>query len=361
MTPGFRYGKFICSPIFHLLSFAIVLFCAVPLVAQTPGFSSFDAPHAGTLFNTGTLAVKINVSGMIAGYYRDTSENSHGFIRKANGNFIEFDVTGLYDVTVTSMNNSGDVVGWGGHDSGGVIRTQGFLRFANGKIIQINIPGTVGTSPEAINDGGVVTGSYFDSKGDHGFLRDAKGNYTLFDDPDVVTGREERGTFATGIQGNGTVVGYYTGKTGTGHGYIRDQFGKFTNFDAPDGGTGFLIGTFPRTINEFGEVTGYYVDTHRQNHGFVRDSLGTVTEFSPPGANDTIAFSTNNSGKTVGLWGGQQSGGGFVRDSSGSITTFSVPLRNTGTYPIDINDAGQITGSWVDAGQRAYHGFVQVD
>jgi hypothetical protein len=346
------------------LSVVIALLCCIaPLSAQTPGFTSFDAPHAGTLFNTGTFAVKINASGMIAGYYRDTSGwNSHGFIRKPNGNFTEFDVTGLYDVTVTSMNNSGDVVGWGGHDSGGVIRTQGFLRFASGKIIQINIPGTVGTSPEAINDGGVVAGTYFDSKGDHGFIRDAKGNYTLFDDPEVVTGKEERGTFVSGIQTNGTVVGYYTGKTGTGHGYLRDQFGNFTNFDAPDAGNGFLIGTFPRAINELGEVTGSYVDSHGEPHGFVRDAQGTLTEFDPPDAVDTVAFSINIFGKTVGLWGGSQVfGGGFVRDSSGAVTTFSVPMRNTGTDPMDINDAGQITGFWVDDGQRAYHGFVQVN
>jgi hypothetical protein len=339
-----------------------LLLCGAPLAAQTPGFTSFDAPHAGTLFNTGTFVAKINASGMIAGYYRDTSENSHGFIRKPNGNFTEFDVPGLYDVTVTSMNNSGQVVGWGGHVTGSGTWAHGFLRFADGTTVEINVSGAVSTSPTAINDGGVVAGSYFDSKGDHGFVRDAQGNYTLFDDPEVVTGREERGTFVTGIQSNGTVVGYYTGKTGTGHGYIRDQFGNFTNFDAPDAGNGFLIGTFPRAINELGEVTGSYVDIMGEPHGFVRDAQGTLTEFDPPDADDSSAFSSNNFGKTVGLWGGGQgSGGGFVRDSSGAVTTFSVPLRNTGTYPFDINDAGQITGSWVDAGQRAWHGFVQVN
>jgi hypothetical protein len=70
-----------------------VVFCVAPLAAQTPGFTSFDAPHAGTLFNTGTFAVKINASGMIAGYYIDESGwKSHGFIRKPDGTFTEFDV-----------------------------------------------------------------------------------------------------------------------------------------------------------------------------------------------------------------------------------------------------------------------------
>jgi hypothetical protein len=64
--------------------FVVALCCAVPLLAQTPGFTSFDAPHAGTLFNTGTFAVKINVSGMIAGYYIDESGwKSHGFYSQA--------------------------------------------------------------------------------------------------------------------------------------------------------------------------------------------------------------------------------------------------------------------------------------
>jgi len=363
MAPGFRYSKVIDSSLLRLLLFTVVMCCVAPLFAQTPGFTSFDAPHAGDLFNTGTFAMKINVSGMIAGYYRDTSGwNSHGFIRKPSGNFIEFDVPGLYDVTVTSMNNSGDVVGWGGHDSGGVIRTQGFLRFANGKVIQLSIPGTIGNSPEAINDAGVVAGTYFDSKGNHGLIREANGNYTLFDDPEVVTGKEERGTFVNGIASNGAVVGYYTGKTGTGHGYIRDQFGNFTNFDAPDIGSGLDEGTFPLGLNEAGEVTGYYVDTHGDNHGFVRDAQGTLTEFSGPNAFYTVAFSSNSAGKTVGIWASfEEFGGGFVRDTSGAMTTFSVPMRNTGTETIDINDAGQIAGSWVDAGRRASHGFVQVN
>jgi hypothetical protein len=63
---------FFSSRSFVRLWFALLL-CAVPLLAQTPGFTSFDAPHAGTLFNTGTFVAKINASGMIAGYYRDTS------------------------------------------------------------------------------------------------------------------------------------------------------------------------------------------------------------------------------------------------------------------------------------------------
>ena len=133
-------------------------------------------------------------------------------------------------------------------------------------------------------------------------------------------------------------------------------------FDAPDAGTGFLLGTFPRAVNELGEVTGSYVDTHGDNHGFVRDAQGNLTEFSGPDAYDTVAFSSNSSGKTVGIWASiQQFGGGFVRDRSGALTTFSVPMRNTGTAPMDINDAGQITGFWADDGQRAYHGFVQVN
>jgi hypothetical protein len=355
--------SFRSSPCWKFFPLAVAVFCCAPLPAQTPGFTSFDAPHAGTLFNTGTSAVKINASGMIAGYYIDESGwKSHGFIRKPDGTFTEFDVPGLYSVTVTSMNNVGQVVGWGGHVTGNGSWAQGFLRFADGTVVHVNVPGAVATSPEAINDGGEVAGSYFDSKGTHGFVRDAKGNYTAFDDPDVVNGKYDAGTFVTGILGNGTVVGYYSGTSFTNHGFIRDQFGNFTNFDAPDAGSGLLSGTFAKAINELGEVTGYYVDTHGDNYGFVRDSLGTLTEFSGPDAYDTVAFSTNSSGKTVGIWASlQQFGGGFVRDSSGALTTFSVPLRNTGTEPIDINDAGQITGSWADAGQRAYHGFVQVN
>lgn len=182
----------------------------------------------------------------------------------------------------------------------------------------------------------------------------------MVNDPEAVTGLD-RGTFVTAIHNSGTVAGYYDDANGTFHGFVLNQFGTFSNFDPPDAGSCSGCGTFPFTIDEVGEVTGYYRDNNFIEHGFVRDNLGNITEFSVTEAIATVARSTNNFGKTVGDWTTSQDvGRGFVRDSSGTVSPFSVPLVNFGTQPNDINDAGQITGFYVDSHQ-ACHGFVQID
>jgi hypothetical protein len=112
-------------------------------------------------------------------------------------------------------------------------------------------------------------------------------------------------------------------------------------------------------MNALGQVTGYYMDDSFIIHSFVRDSLGTVTDFSLPDSRETLAESISNPGKTVGQWTNSQNlGRGFLRDASGNITSFSVPVLNFGTAPNDINDAGAVTGFYVDT-SGALHGFVQ--
>jgi hypothetical protein len=64
--------------------------------------------------------------------------------------------------------------------------------------------------PVAIADGGEIAGWDADAgNADHGFLRDAKGNYTVVDDPDAVSGKLDSGTFVTAIHNSGTIAGYY--------------------------------------------------------------------------------------------------------------------------------------------------------
>jgi hypothetical protein len=52
---------------------------------------SFDAPGAGTGFNSGTVPISINSAGKVAGYYDDAERGIHGFVRTSNGAITAFD------------------------------------------------------------------------------------------------------------------------------------------------------------------------------------------------------------------------------------------------------------------------------
>src|SRR5579863_6054098 len=77
----------------------------------------------------------INPSGAITGWYTDSNNASHGFVRAPDGTITEFDVPG---------------------DSGGTVPYGG------------------------INPSGTVAGYYCDSSNCYGFLRSPKGHFTKF-------------------------------------------------------------------------------------------------------------------------------------------------------------------------------------
>jgi hypothetical protein len=83
------------------------------------------------------------------------------------------------------------------------------------------------------------------------------------------------------------------------------------------------------------------------------------TIFDPPGSVlGTFPSSINDAGQVTGYY--VDSGfvsHGFVLDAVGAITSFDPP-GSTGTFPSSMNNSGQITGSYVDSG-GVYHGFVR--
>jgi hypothetical protein len=363
MTPSSRC-KARFSQSWKLLVLIIAVLCCVsPLAAQT--FTSFDAPDAGHGVVQGTVPWAINLIGVIAGYYIDSSNLVHGFVRIATGVITEFNATGLSSTFVSGINRRGQIAGNGAHPAGHTNYTHGFLRNPNGNFIHIDPAGPNGsqnTANLAINDSGEISGIYVDVTGGvvHGFLRSSSGVYTVVDEPNAVNNQSGQGTFITGINANGDVTGYYNdANTFTIRGFIRDQSGNFTVFDAPGSGINFGSGTFPVAVNLGREVAGNYVDNSFVNHSFVRDSSGTFTDFDVSGASQTFTLSLNDGGEILGqLTNSAFLYSGFLRDSSGNITTFSAPVSNTGSYPDSINSAGHMTGYYYDV-SNAVHGFVR--
>lgn len=350
------------SKSWKLVWLAIAVSCCVaPLAAQTAAFVSFEAPDAGTRNGEGTVGIGINKSGTVTGYYIDASGNAHGLVRSASGQITEFDAPSLFGTLGSAINARGQILGEGTRLSGTNPKL-GFLRNPNGKFVLIKAPGSCHqTLPSGINDTGEIAGSCIDSANSwHGFVRDAGGNYTVFDEPNAVKGVSGHGTFVSGINANGVTTGSYGDTALINHGFTRDQFGNFTSFDSPGAGNCAVgCGTAPTDVNLGGSVAGLYVDNSLITHSFVRDSLGNFTDFDAPGASQTSTFGINDGGEVVGTWSVFQSPArGFTRDASGNFTSFSAPDPNANIFAFGINNAGRVTGYYNDA-NGVDHGFVR--
>jgi hypothetical protein len=110
-------------------------------------------------------------------------------------------------------------------------------------------------------------------------------------------------------------------------------------------------------INNFGAITGAYLDANNVYHGFVRSPEGKFTTFDSPGAdlnaqdyNGTFPNAINDAGAITGLYVDVSGGAhGFLRTPEGAFTTFDVPKGIFGsTTPIGLNLEGAIVGRYAD-------------
>src|SRR5262249_14703971 len=108
----------------------------------------FDAPGAGTgPFPEGTFPwspMIINPNGAITGWATDSALVSHGFLRDRNGGFTTFDAPGAG--TAGGQGTFPFAISFGGEITGftvdGTGATHGFLRNKNGVITIFDVPGS---------------------------------------------------------------------------------------------------------------------------------------------------------------------------------------------------------------------------
>lgn len=93
-----------------------------------------------------------------------------------------------------------------------------------------------------------------------------------------------KGTFATGINAAGQVVGSYTTGDGTSHGFILAG-GGYANFDNNEAGSGG--DTLPDGINNLGQIVGTFI-IFPQELAFIK--LGNSYRFivNPNNVNDAM-------------------------------------------------------------------------
>jgi hypothetical protein len=352
------------------------LVLAAPMSSQAASIKTFDAPGAGTGITQGTWASAINATGAIAGYYIDTNQVAHGFLRSPEGGFVTFDSpnagigygAGTFPV---SINSAGEIAGYYVAD----FFADGFLRSANGNFGTYSAPGTgismKGTYVKALNDAGTITGYFRGINNEiYGYVAGPDlGPIKEFEVPGAGT-RAGQGTNPTSISPSGIVAGNYYDATGLSHGFTLSPDGTFETFDAPGIEPGFS-GTIPCCINNAGAVVGRYQAPGILNIlVFVRSPSGTFASFSAPGsAYGTYPSSINATGDITGLFEDENSIlRGFIRTAAGPFATFDAPTPGNGTgyagFSLDIqgfsiNDAGAVTGTYSDAA-RVSHGFILV-
>jgi hypothetical protein len=125
--------------------------------------TTFEAPGAGTSSHLGTLAVSINGSGTVTGYYLDANNFAHGFVRAADGTIMTFDAPGATPGTVGGGNLSRrDQLG--GHNYG-MLRQQRFhsswiCAYQQRRVLDFDNAGAHDQSTYgfAINDFGYIAG-----------------------------------------------------------------------------------------------------------------------------------------------------------------------------------------------------------
>ena len=347
----------------------------------------FDAPDAGTngSYGQGTYGNGINDWWAITGFYIDSNNVYHSYVRDPWGNITEFDPphagkNGNYyqGSFALSINNWGVITG-GYEDSNNVYH--GFVRYPWGTITEFDTPdaGKIGdcqcqgTVPVSINDAGAVTGYYTDSNSvNHGFVRDPYGTISEWDPPDA--GKEAgQGTlmFTLGhhINPEGSITGQYIDGNNVWHGFLRHPDGTFTEFEPRGGGKGPGPVTYAHTVAPDGWINGTYQDLNYTYHAYVRRPDGTFIEFKILGA-----------GTGTGQGAGAHDGNpqqvitgpfidvnsvwhGYVWTPYGELTKFDAPGAGTGsgqgTSPSSINSAGAITGNSSDAA-NVTHGFLRL-
>jgi hypothetical protein len=265
---------------------------------------------------------------------------------KSGPEFIKFDDPHC-SYTLPTAINAFQVVTGSCSTKGGPM--QGFVRDASGNFTIFNPPGSVSTEPMSINSQGFIAGNYFDGTLTHGFVRAPDGTFTTI-------------SFSTGFPWSTTVSaineeGVVTGSACSGYA------GGFaiSAYVLPPGGTltwlGLLgKGVVPFDINDGGVVTGTWFEYISDNpEGFVYKPDGTKTTFMP-GIAATIPFGINHSGVVAGAWRDPVSTHGFLRASDGTVTSYTYPGNITPVVSLfcsraawtmlgGINVASTVTGT----------------
>ncbi len=261
------------------------------------------------------------------------------------------------------------------------------LAIAQGTFTTIDYPGADSTSVFGVNSNGDLVGEYFDTAGQHGFLR-SQGVFTTIDVP---------GTTSTGVTGIND-LGQLVGVDSAGDGFIYDRNTQaFTilrypgsQLTSPAGinNAGVIVGTiqqaspftdnafilqngqfaviavkgsqssFATGINGNGDIVGDFMDSSGAYESFVL-STGELRKLGVPGVPSAIIIGMNDNNVAVGVYepsSGMVPQAGFVY-SGKKFQGLVIFHRTAFSYAACVNDSGIVAGYYVGVDGNS-HGFV---
>jgi hypothetical protein len=333
-----------------------------------PPLISFQVPDSRA-----TYPLSINEAATVTGYSINNSGVSSGFVRYEDGQIITFDVPGSVATIPLSINSAGDITGY--YNLPGDT-PQGFVRSPEGKITTFGNPADTGSpasfwaQPVAINVAGEIIGNYPDvALASLVFLRSAAGVVLTFS----LSLGAHYSTVATGLNASGAIVGYASSQSlNLAEGFLWSGQGP-----PPNPGGGFTpiavagsTGTFPTGINADGTVVGCYAAGNLY-HYFVRARDGIVKTLYIPGTvpNCIAVFApgfiavvpqtilVNDQGTIIGYTtNAAQIATAFIRLENGVVTTFHY-AGSKQTIPTSINNCDVVTGYYSQGSEIV--GFIR--
>jgi probable HAF family extracellular repeat protein len=209
-------------------------------------------------------AFGINDNGAVVGDYRDSSNNTHGFLY-SNGTYQTINGPGAqFGTTVTGINDSGQLsLTYFTSSANSAYR---WTPSGSGYTSQsLNIGGN-STDSGGINNSGEI-GGYYQTPSYGAFLWNSNGSSSTFLEPNDTSGT----TQALDVNDEGEVVGAFFSSTGE-SGFV-DQSGVFTQINVPNS-----IYTYTTGVNDSGEIAGWYLDSSDRMHSFTATPIAAAPE-----------------------------------------------------------------------------------
>lgn len=241
------------------------------------------------------------------------------------------------------VNDNGEIAGYFGSGNPGH-PNQGYT-LEQGAYTPENFTGSVQTQVTGLNNNGLTVGFWADQNNDNFGFVDNKGVFTNVVDPNTGTAGVQTNQLLA-VNDHNIAAGFYVDANGVSHGdtynILNHQFNEITI----NGATAVTAAA----INNSNQVGGFYTNSAGVTEGFVQTG-SNLQSIMINGEVSTEILGLNNKGMADGVVvDGNDAMHGFIYNiNTGAYTIYDDP-NGIGTTTFNgINDAGQVTGFYVDA------------